>query len=114
MTLRSTSLSRRKLLQQLAGSAACSTLAWAAPPPLLHLPPDLSADDDRFLNELEQANFLFFWEQASPTTGLVRDRANTRTPDQNVLASIAATGFGLTAICIGQQRGFISYTQARD
>ncbi len=112
--LGSTDLSRRRLLQQLAALSAFSTLARAAPPAVSPPPPDLSAEDDQFLNDLEQANFLFFWEQASPSTGLVRDRANTRTPDQNPLASIAATGFGLTALCIGQQRGFIPYPQARD
>jgi hypothetical protein len=74
----------------------------------------VGADDDRFLNDLEYANFLFFWEQANPLTGLVKDRANVRAGDKNVLASIAATGFGLTAMCIGQMRGFISYPEARD
>jgi hypothetical protein len=28
----------------------------------------LSDDDDRFLDELERANYLYFWEQASPQT----------------------------------------------
>ena len=37
-----------------------------------------------------------------------------RKPDNRVLASIAATGFGLTAMCIGQKRGFIPYREARD
>ena len=71
-------------------------------------PSALSPEDDQFLNGLEQANFLFFWEQANPKTGLIRDRCNVRTNDNNVVASIASSGFGLTAICIGHQRGFIS------
>ena len=73
----------------------------------------LSPQDDEFLNALEQANFLFFWEQADPKTGLVRDRCNVQGNENNVVASIASTGFGLTALCIGQQRGFISYAEAR-
>src|ERR1700734_581817 len=28
----------------------------------------LSASDDAFLEELERANFLFFWEQTNPNT----------------------------------------------
>jgi hypothetical protein len=93
-------------------SAALSRDGRAAPaaPPA----PLLSAEDDAFLNELEQANFLYFWEQASPQSGLVRDRANVRAPAPSVLSSIAATGFGLTAICIGQHRNFVSYADARD
>ncbi len=67
----------------------------------------LSEADDQFLNELEKASFLFFWEQGSPNTGMVKDRCNVHTDNQGGAASIAATGFGLTALCIGEQRGFI-------
>ncbi len=73
----------------------------------------LSPEDDAFLNELEQANFLYFWDQTNPETGLVRDRFNVRKPDNRVLGSIAATGFGLTALCIGHKRGFVSYADAK-
>lgn len=73
-----------------------------------------SPDEERLLNDVEYANFQFFWEQASALTGLVKDRASVRKRDTSVLASIAATGFGLTAMCIGQKRGFISYGEARD
>jgi len=74
---------------------------------------NISKDDDQFLEDLEKANFGFFWEQASPKTGLVKDRCNVRGPDHTVVASIAATGFGLTALCIGHKRGFISLRQAQ-
>jgi len=63
---------------------------------------------------MERANFLYFWEQANPTTGLVKDRCNVRASDNRVLGSTAATGFGLTALCIGEKRGYVSYAQARD
>jgi hypothetical protein len=65
------------------------------------------ADDDRFLNDLEMACFLYFWEQGSAKTGMVQDRANARGANPGTVASIAATGFGLTALCIGAHRGFI-------
>ena len=81
-----------------------------APPPV---PAALSPEDDQFLDELEKANFLFFWEQTDPRTGLVKDRCNVRSPDTTLVGSIASTGFGLTAICIAQKRGFISYAEAR-
>ena len=73
----------------------------------------LSPEDDLFLEELERADFQFFWEQASPQTGLVKDRCNVRGNDKTEVASIAATGFGLTALCIGEKRGWISSYQAR-
>jgi hypothetical protein len=74
----------------------------------------LSGEDNQFLLELTQASFQFFWDQANTENGLVRDRANVR-PDgkTNTVASIAAAGFGLTALCIGQQNGWVSLRDAR-
>ena len=76
--------------------------------------PLLLLEDDQLLDDLEKRNFQFFWEQASPVNGLVRDRANVVTTETSVVASIAATGFGLTALCIAEQRGFISREEARE
>lgn len=73
----------------------------------------ISPDDDQFLEEIEKASFLFFLEQTDQDTGLVKDRTNTRAADTGIVASIAATGFGLTALAIGQQRGYISLLDAR-
>ena len=81
-----------------------------APPPA---PTTLSPRDEEFLNELEHASFLFFWEQGNPYTGLIKDRCNVRAADSSVAASIASTGFGLTAICIAEKRGFVSHADAR-
>jgi hypothetical protein len=74
----------------------------------------LSQEDNKFLEDLEKANFLFFWELANPETGLVSDRCNVRAIDNSVVASIAATGFGLTALCIGQENGWVSLSEARE
>ncbi|HOY27067.1 MAG TPA: hypothetical protein PKU79_10930, partial [Mesotoga sp.] len=57
-----------------------------------------------------EGSFLYFWEQAntldnSPGYGLVRDRF----PGNPSIASIAAVGFGLTAIPIGVEEGWIGY-----
>ncbi len=77
-------------------------------------PIPLEPADDAFLEALEQACFLFFWEQANPTTGLIKDRSNVRVnQDSSVVASIASSGFGLTAICIAEKRGFVSRADAR-
>jgi hypothetical protein len=76
-------------------------------------PTSLSPEDDQFLDGLEKAISQFFWEQANPQTGLVKDRCNVRTKDTSVAASIASTGFGLTAICIADHRGYISHAEAR-
>jgi len=116
-------LSRRQLLRQvLAGSlglpfahllggqrAEAQVDERAATPEEM---PVLSPDDDRFLDDLERANFQFFWDQGSANTGMVKDRCDVRTGRQDMVASIAATGFGLTALCIGEHRGFVSTNDA--
>jgi hypothetical protein len=122
-------LSRRKLLGQIAMGGAAAymplTTSWvpsvlAAPSeqhPVPALPPGrsvLSPDDDQFLEEVEKGSFLYFWEQSNRQTGLVKDRCDTRGTDNGIVASIAATGFGLTALCIGEERGFVPRVEARD
>ncbi len=110
-------ISRRLLLRQMAGTAlylpfAGSLAAFAAQPSSYATPPQdsgLSPEDDSFLHEVESASFLFFWEQGNPKTGMVKDRCNVHSDKDNggVASSIAATGFGLSALCIGDHRGFV-------
>jgi hypothetical protein len=124
-----TRLSRRDLLKKLAGASSAVSLTQFTTRLLaqaLHesrITPtagstaqssSLSDADEMFLDEVERAAFMYFWEQTNPDTGIVRDRFNVRAPDKSDLGSIAATGFGFTALCIGQQRGWVSYDEARD
>lgn len=60
-----------------------------------------------FIADLERRTFDWFWQSADPYTGLVPDSWPNHT-----FASVAATGFGLTAYGIGAQRGYITRTQA--
>jgi|CZKS01.1.fsa_nt_gi hypothetical protein len=123
-------LSRRQILRQVLGTglglpfAGLSPALNAAMNPFLNkkgqpspvpgaaAPSLIPAEDDQFLNDVESASFLFFWEQGSAKTGMVKDRCNVHNDNQNVASSIAATGFGLTALCIGEHRGFISTSAA--
>jgi len=65
--------------------------------------------DDEFLDFLQQTAIDFFWYEANPTNGLIKDRSTTNSP-----CSIASVGFGLTAICIGMDHGWIQATAGRD
>jgi hypothetical protein len=78
----------------------------------------VSAADRAFVEDLEHRSFDYFWEQADHGTGLVLDRARVdggraKGPSRDI-ASTAATGFGLTAICIGAERGWITKQEAAD
>jgi hypothetical protein len=85
------------------------------PSPAANAPP-ISPETRAFLEDLEHRAFLYFWEQADPSTGLTLDRAGAaggraQGPSRNV-ASSAATGFALTALCIGAEHGWITRPQA--
>ena len=85
-------------------ATGCGGGTSTAPPP----PPGdgYPGTDDQLLEEIEKGGFLFFWEQADPTTGQVKDRSLAGGNDTRTVSSIAATGFGLKALCIGDQRGY--------
>lgn len=62
--------------------------------------------DEQLLDEMQRAMFDFFWTEAGPKTGQVKDRAQANGGDTRDFSSIAATGFGLASLCIGDRRGF--------
>jgi len=68
---------------------------------------NISKEDELFLDKLQQDIFRFFWEEANPKNGLIKDSSRNNAP-----CSIASCGFGLTAICIAESRGWISYNKA--
>jgi len=82
-------------------------------------PQPLSAADNNLIDDLSRRSFHYFWEQADPRTGLVLDRALNRGALEGKkgrpgLASIAATGFGLSAYCIAADHRWISREAARE
>src|SRR5437588_9798718 len=114
---------RRRALRLIACSSALAVLpraalAWPAQSerPAQARLAYLSSDDDAFLDDLGRRGFRYFWEQADPRTGLVLDRARTQgRPDirqGGPPASIASTGFGLTAIAIAVERGWVEPEEA--
>jgi hypothetical protein len=104
--------SRRSMLKLLClapGLASCAAAQDGNPAPA-----GLSDQDAAFLDELEKRSFLFFLEQMDRQTGLVKDRCNVRAADTTVVASIAATGFGLTGLCIACERGWLPLAEGRE
>jgi hypothetical protein len=82
----------------LAGCPAPRTAADAVPPR-----PDTAA----FLDTLQERTFRFFWD-LTPPNGLTPDRAPTPS-----FASVAGTGFALTAFAVGSERGYVTREAAR-
>lgn len=100
-------MNRREALQLLAGASLFSQAALASPQTSHVL---LKPADTAFLDDMERRGCLYFAEQASKENGQVLDRAIAANMDGHLdprrMASIAATGFGLTALCIAEKRGY--------
>jgi hypothetical protein len=115
-------MQRRDCLKLLAGAALLPRLRTLAQSmPDLHLTPELdplytlTPADQSFLDDMQRRACLYFVEQAGPTTGQVLDRASAHNPDGKLdprhMASIAATGFGLTSLCIADKRRYFPRPQ---
>ncbi len=74
----------------------------------------LTAADKQFLDDLERRGIQFFIDESDPTTGLMPDRAKADGSGVGPMASIASVGFGLTALCIGDQHGWVPHQEAYD
>jgi hypothetical protein len=119
-------VTRRQMLKTtalgaLVGCSGLASAAWFSRHKTFNEPPRIPypGSDDQLLDEIERATFDFFWNEASSTTGQVRDRAllngeSHRGRDQRRIASIAATGFGLTGLCIAESRGYGKATDIRE
>ena len=75
--------------------------------------PEEEITDQALLDIAQSTTFKYFWDFAHPIAGAARERYHPGNPsfDQNTVA-VGGTGFGLMAIIVGVERGFISKTEA--
>lgn len=68
---------------------------------------------DKLLDDFQRRACRYFYEMADPNSGLVRDRASANEPYAPSVSSIAATGFGLSALAIAAGRGYLDPSTAQ-
>ena len=113
-------MTRREMLQATTlGVLSLANLPFALGPPspdVFHEPERVpyKGTDDELLDEIERAAYDFFWNEAGSPAGQVKDRALANGNDHHTIASIAATGFGLTGLCIAEARGYGQAAAIRD
>ena len=76
----------------------CFPLAWAE---------EKVSSDQAFLDEIERKALDYFLTERNPETGLVRDWAWNGPGESVSPASVAASGFALTAYGVGVERGWL-------
>lgn len=73
--------------------------------------PNCAISDDSLLTLVQLQTFRYFWDGAEPTSGMARERVHLDgvypQNDQNVV-TLGGSGFGVMAILVGMERGFIT------
>jgi hypothetical protein len=66
--------------------------------------------DPELVTSIQQAVFRYFWDYAHPVSGLTRERYHGSTD----VCATGGTGFGLLAVMIGAERGFVTREAAAE
>ncbi len=78
---------------------------------------DIPVADTALFRLVQQQTFQYFWDGAEPVSGLARERfhADDIYPqnDKNTVTS-GGSGFGVMAILVGMERGFITRQQGKE
>ena len=61
---------------------------------------------------MQRQTFRFFWEGAHPVSGLARDRCKTGAVPEDDLVATGGSGFGVMALIVAVERGWVSRAAA--
>lgn len=64
--------------------------------------------DDELLEQVARRTFDFFWDGAHPASGLAPDRRRTRAGAVDDLVSTGGSGFGVMALLVAVERGWVT------
>ena len=74
----------------------------------------IAANDTALFRLVQQQTFQYFWDGAEPTSGLARERFhsdNIYPQNDKTTVTSGGGGFGVMAILVGIERGFITKEQ---
>src|SRR5690349_7339247 len=75
----------------------------------------LAISEDSLLTLVQYQTFQYFWENAETTSGLGKERThmdNIYPDNDQTVVTTGGSGFGIMAILVGIERGFITREQA--
>jgi len=64
--------------------------------------------DEALLDAVQRQTFRFFWEGSHPLSGLAPDRRTTRQEPVDDLVAIGGSGFGIMALIVAVERGWVT------
>ncbi len=68
--------------------------------------------DDALLDLVQRQTFQFFWEAAHPVSGMIPDRTDRAGKAPNDWVTTGGSGFGIMAIIVAAERGWIERAAA--
>lgn len=75
----------------------------------------VAANEDSIFRDVQRTTFQYFWKGAEPVSGLARERFHVdgEYPDNDKnIVTTGGSGFGVMAILVGIERGFITRKEA--
>ncbi len=79
--------------------------------------PPKRLSDSALIREVQQRTFRYFWDGAEPHSGAARERVHVDGdyPDHDAhIVTSGGTGFGVMALLVGIERGFITRTEGAE
>lgn len=74
--------------------------------------PDRPLTDTALLDLVQRQTFRYFWDHAHPQSGMTRDRINAEDGSGDDVIATGGSGFGVMAIIVAVERGWIERAQA--
>ena len=71
-------------------------------------------NDDALLDLVQRQTFRYFWDFAHPVSGLARERSNVRADYGLETVTTGGSGFGVMAILVAAERGWVGRQEALD
>ncbi|OWP62054.1 beta-glucosidase [Hymenobacter amundsenii] len=70
--------------------------------------------DEQLLDLVQRQTFRYFWDFGHPVSGMARERSNVSFDYGDEVVTTGGTGFGLMAIIVAAERGWITREQAAE
>ncbi|NVO84063.1 glucoamylase family protein [Hymenobacter terrestris] len=97
-----------------AKKAALATAAVGLTPAASGAKRPRNLTDEQLLDLVQRQTFRYFWDFGHPVSGMARERSNVSFDYGSEVVTTGGTGFGLMAIIVAAERGWITREQAAE
>jgi hypothetical protein len=85
----------------------CLLLIHTWQPATAQFKPVTGLSDEALMDTVQRSSFRYFWDFAHPVSGMARERSNLTFGYGNEVVTTGGTGFGVMAIVVAVERGWV-------